>query len=65
MKYKLKLYLHYDGLDDDISVSSRSPRTHIVLPVLRMSQLLLIIKSVYIRYDCPSLERKLSTMQDC
>ena len=38
MKYKLKLYLHYDGLDDDISVSSRSPRTHLVLPVLRISQ---------------------------
>ena len=38
MKYKLRLYLHYDDLDDDIRVSSRSPRTHPVLPSLRISQ---------------------------
>ncbi len=38
MKYKLRLYLHYDGLDDDIRVSSRSPQTHPVLPELRRAQ---------------------------
>jgi len=35
---ELGLYLHSYGLNDDTSASSRSSRTHTILPILRISQ---------------------------